>query len=725
MVWVILGFGFQQVFIGHKGIWMNVSGDIRIYKGDVRIRGISLEFVGGKVYNVEGLYPTGGKFSYFGPHETITGKMFKSLRLKDIYPKVDFVINGLSGNTFEFYLHIKPYADPNKIRLNFAGCELKDKNGKIEVIAENGERFIIKDLKAYQGAREVKVKPLIKGSTLYFKVENYDPSSDLIIDPTFVIGGSSMDFLRGIHVDDSGYVYVVGYTYDYGSFLMPNYIYGSLSNPLVFVVRLSPDLMSVLSVAFISGSDEDMAAFITEDPNGNILVLGYTKSNDIAPSRTVYGVTGAGDIHVFLTKLSHNLDVHIKTVLISSAEDDYGWEVLIDAPYLYIIGSTYGSPTFGLSRNVIGGDTCEAGDIFITKLDTALNYITTSLICGFDQELAWGGLLLNNSLYVFGMTHVLSWDARVDTLIGIRSSYDAYLVKVNKNLDTILRAVIFGGNYGDYIRGILADNSGNLYIFFWTENASSFATGIPSVVYGTLGAKDMGVIWADTSLRNFYRMAYVSSPDTEKLYLRTMALKGDTIIYVLNIKSNPPSWGSCPVCNITSGDTSFWDTDPLIVGLSKDLNTCYGVSNIGGIGEDYARYTLVYPDRILVGGYFFRGYDTTSYPQPYIRYNPYYSPNDEAFLIEVSPRCLVDVKEKAERKGLEVYISRGGITVILSSPSYLGFDLYSPDGRRKHTKSLGFVQPGKYSIPLDVPKGVYFVRIRVGDKVITKRVFVP
>ncbi|NPB04216.1 MAG: hypothetical protein GXO39_07380, partial [Thermotogae bacterium] len=79
-----------------------------------------------------------------------------------------------------------------------------------------------------------------------------------------------------------------------------------------------------------------------------------------------------------------------------------------------------------------------------------------------------------------------------------------------------------------------------------------------------------------------------------------------------------------------------------------------------------------------------------------------------------------DVAERPGREGRAVILTEGGFTVHLGEASYVGWDLYSADGRRIRGGSLGFVPAGDYEVSLKAPHtGPYILKVRLGNGVKT------
>lgn len=362
MIWVIslsVNANIKNLFIKDGDIWRNVYGDV-VVNGDVYIRGVRISLIGSKATSPEGINPSGATFSYFGDRE-FTGEIFKSILLKNIYENIDLVINGISNDELEYYFRVKPGGKVKDIKIRvYADVELKD--DEVLIKDEEGKvLFSFRSIKAYQGSREIPIKAVLEGNLLTFKVGDYDKAKDLIIDPTASLGSIAIDYLKSIYQDDSGYVYFTGSTWHYTTFNTPNAIFGTMQNPVAFVGKLSPNIDSLLSLALISGSSADEPQIVRKDLNGNVLVAGFTASYNFAPSRTVYGTMGSGDMNVFLTKLSSDLRTHIKTVIIAGTDEDYAYDIIIDSVgNIYIVGTTYSYPDFALLKTIIAGVHAEA-----------------------------------------------------------------------------------------------------------------------------------------------------------------------------------------------------------------------------------------------------------------------------------------------------------------------------------------------------------------------------
>ncbi len=292
-----------------------------------------------------------GKSNYFignDPKKWRTNvPTYAKVKYAGVYPGVDLVYYGNQGGQLEYDFVVAPGADPNQIKLNFAGTE------GMRIDAASG------DLVLKLGEDEVRFhKPVVYQPTLEplssapspsvaaasgldpshsfplsgialdssfvlagnnevaFRVAGYDPTRALVIDPelfysTF-LGGSNIDYGNGIAVDSSGNAYVAGFTQ---SSTFPtaapnggtplngtwNSNYGT-----AFVSKLDPSArtpaQTLVYSTYLGGSWYDIANGIAVDSSGNAYVTGQTYSSDFPTVNPYQSYGGGGD--AFVSKIS-------------------------------------------------------------------------------------------------------------------------------------------------------------------------------------------------------------------------------------------------------------------------------------------------------------------------------------------------------------------------------------------------------------------------------------
>lgn len=146
---------------------------------------------------------------------------YAQVRYSEIYPGIDLVYYG-NQQQLEYDFIIAPGKDPSSITINFQGVDTLniEPNGDLILQTPGG---IIRQRKPviYQKVNEkkqiVRGQYLVKSShQVGFKVEQYDPTKALIIDPVMgfstYFGGSKSDMLQAIAVDSKKQVYITGHT---------------------------------------------------------------------------------------------------------------------------------------------------------------------------------------------------------------------------------------------------------------------------------------------------------------------------------------------------------------------------------------------------------------------------------------------------------------------------------------------------------------------------------
>ena len=200
----------------------NTSPDANVREGTV----LRLKMLGANATpQVEGQEELPGKVNYFTGNDPAKWRRniptYRKVYFKDVYPGIDVVYYG-NQRELEYDFVVAAGANPKLIRFSVEGADQirLEKTGKLLLTLNHGEvslnKPVIYQLTENGSRREVKGAYVINGNEVRFKLERFDSSKPLIIDPVLsystLLGSGSNDNAFGIAVDSQGSAYVTGTT---------------------------------------------------------------------------------------------------------------------------------------------------------------------------------------------------------------------------------------------------------------------------------------------------------------------------------------------------------------------------------------------------------------------------------------------------------------------------------------------------------------------------------
>ena len=487
----------KSVYFTSTGLTYSLSGQSSRWV-------VKLDFVNArKDVKPECLEKSGTTVSYFKgqPKDWQTGlEAASKIIYRQLWPGIDLVYYGTVNKLkYEFIVH--PGADPSQIKLAYRGAESVKENrqGQLEVqtplggfsddtpvawqeIAGKRESVALKyALESGKGGKET--QDVIYG----FSVGKYDPKQTLILDPAVIvycgyIGGSVDDIGSGIAVDESGCVYVTGYTTStQNSFPVtvgPDLIYNG-DNRDAFVAKVKADGTGLVYCGYIGGSDLDYGTSIALDGSGCAYVIGYTTS-----MQTTFPVTGGPDLafnggsyDAFVAKVKSDGTGLDFCGYIGGSGDEKCYGIAVDASgCAYITGHTNSTET---TFPVVGGpDLAFNGGLYDTFVAKVKSDGTGLDFCGYiggsgDDYAFRIAVDTSDFTYVTGYTN--SDQATFPVMVGPDLTYngggnDAFVAKVNADGTGLIYCGYIGGSDNEDGRGIAVDASGCAYVVGKTQS---------------------------------------------------------------------------------------------------------------------------------------------------------------------------------------------------------------------------------------------------------------
>lgn len=235
-----------------------------------------------------------GKVNYFIGNDPAKWRRniptYRKAYFKDVYPGIDVVYYG-QQRELEYDFLVAAGANPKLIRFSVEGADRirLDKTGKLLLGLKDGDVTLHKPV-IYQldenGSRtEVKGTYVINGNEVRFKLQSFDSSKPLVIDPVLsystLLGAGTNDIAFGIAVDSQGSAYITGTT-DGTTFPTTSGAFKSISTRSgSFVTKLDPTGSSLVYSTYLSGVDGITNGLgIAVDSSGNAHITGTTSASD-------------------------------------------------------------------------------------------------------------------------------------------------------------------------------------------------------------------------------------------------------------------------------------------------------------------------------------------------------------------------------------------------------------------------------------------------------------
>jgi len=394
---------------------------------------------------------------------------YQAVIYEQVYDGIDLKYYG-NGKQMEYDFIVSPGADYSQIKIEYEGTKSVSVNvdGELVVETEWGEVVEQKPI-VYQieDERRIPVDGIysLQGNNSFgFKINNYNPSLPLIIDPVLsystYFGGGNYDEGYDITVDDSGCAYITGLT---SSIDVPTALEYQIHQGIedVFVTKFNNDGNTLVYSTYIGGSDDDYGKGIAVDDSGNAYITGQTNSTDFPVEG--YYQSDNGGIDLFVLKLNSSGDSLVYSTYLGGSNTDIGNDVTIDnTGSAYVTGFTWSSdfPTAGDYRPYQGDY-----DVIITKLNSTGDDLIYSTYLGGSAH-DWGdGIAIDElgNAYVTGNSASSNFPT-VGAYQSHQGGHDAFVTKLNSSGSTLLYSTYVGGTAGDVGNSIAVDEYGQAHI---------------------------------------------------------------------------------------------------------------------------------------------------------------------------------------------------------------------------------------------------------------------
>ncbi len=317
------------------------------------------------------------------------------------------------------------------------------------------------------------------------------------------LGGGGDQFVNTILVDrSSGDLLLLGSSgsADYpGTSGSAQSTFGGSSD--IVVSRLDPTLALLRGSTFLGGSNSDFGIDATLDGAGDLIVFGYSVSDDYPGTTSGAQPTRAGGQDFVLSRLNGALTTLRQSTYLggtanevpgsSSGQVRFG-TVLVDRGGNIVVASRTGSTDY---PGTTGGaqPTSTIGGAVVSRLNPALTLLVQSTFVGAETRFNAVGMALTNDddlvivgdITFSGPSLPNTNGAAQPTFAG--GNVDGVVIRLSGSLTSIVRSTYLGGPNNDQICGVSIASDGDILV-----SGHSRVSMYPGTVGGALSSGSQG-----------------------------------------------------------------------------------------------------------------------------------------------------------------------------------------------------------------------------------------
>jgi hypothetical protein len=445
-----------------------------------KVESVVMRFVGANAAaHPEGVGQLALKSTYFignDPSGWLRGiANFEKVRYRQIWPGVDAVYYG-NQQRLEYDFVLAPGADPRNVKVEVSGARklTVNSNGDLALVTGTGA-VIQKKPVIYQttasGRISVPGRYVVHGRTVSFALGAYDPSRELVIDPSVGFSyariatvGQGYVSASSVAVDPSGNAFFTGTTLSLacsGSAVTSGFVAeysvsggaptGSSTTPANFTFCASANVTS--NAIAVDGSDN---IYLTGSVAGTGLPLAGTSA--------FQGYQGGQDAYLLKINLSTPSSPQIQySTYLGGSGTDVGNAVAVDGSgNAYVGGYTTSSSFPHTSGSYAGGN-----DAFLAKIVTASSgagsFGGAVLFGGSGNDSVQGVAVAAGSVYAGGSTASGNFTPLSTTgydTFKSNSNQDGFVAAFNSGLQPVYFTFYPFGP----VSALAADSGGNAYV---------------------------------------------------------------------------------------------------------------------------------------------------------------------------------------------------------------------------------------------------------------------
>lgn len=427
--------------------------------------------------------------NYYLPHvqEGIITNTYKKIIYKDIYPNIDLIIKALPGS-IKYEFAVFQGGNYKDIKIKWKGTDKIEKlaNGDLNYFGSSVILNESKPVSYYAGTKQkIATEFNLSSGIVSFNVIGYKNQQDFIIDPVIswgtYLGGTSDDVGTKVITDNSGNIYVSGYTSS-SLFISTS---GAFQTTIggytdAYITKFS-NSGSRLWSSYYGGSGNDYAYGVAMDASGNIYITGSTTSSSGLATSGAFQVTngGYGYADAFIAKFS-NSGSRIWGTYFGGSDNEKATGIAIDGyNNIYIAGNTRsysGIASSNCYQTTLGSGTYD--DAFVAKFSASGSRLWSTYYGGNQNDEATGITTdPGGNVLITGRTKspasIMTTGFAIQKTLG--GYYDGFIAKFNGN-GFRRWSTYYGGENDDIVMDVKTYNGYDIYVIGNTGSHYDIAT---------------------------------------------------------------------------------------------------------------------------------------------------------------------------------------------------------------------------------------------------------
>ncbi len=427
--------------------------------------------------------------NYFN-EEQIKAYHFQRVRYKDVYPNIDWEIYIQENGDIKYDFIVHPGGNPNQIQLSFSNHDSLYLDNHGNLVHTNRLGYFIEDAPiSFQGSDLITTMFVLENDILSFKVEEYDSSKKLVIDPQRIwgtyYGGVEEEIAYSTSVDSENNVYLAGWTRSSSMISSMGFQNNIGGNADAFLVKFD-STGSRLWATYYGGNESDYGHYCTVDKNDNVYLVGETGSSSGISFNGHQNSIG-GSVDAFLVKFDKNGN-RIWATYYGGSFSDIGWSAAVDNNNnVYMVGTTNSINNISFNGfqsshsgpvSLIGPDPLPGSvyqDAFIVKFDSNGVRLWASYYGGGETDIGYTCATDNiGNVFLGGYTTSVNNISFLGFQNNNQGGVEGYLVKFD-SLGIRQWATYFGGSHSDVVYSCITDNQNNIIIVGSTLSQTNIA----------------------------------------------------------------------------------------------------------------------------------------------------------------------------------------------------------------------------------------------------------